>query len=175
MIIKNHWSNQKFVPKDLILAKELVYDCYDFDCTQPEPEIESAEYGAFRFYLNKKYICYREAKVTPTKTGQFVTLWKRNISGIIEPFDVSDGIDFVVIGVRNDNQFGQFIFPKSILLEKEVFSTKIKEGKRAIRVYPPWSETTSKQAQKTQLWQLDYFFEITPDVDFESFENLFLQ
>lgn len=174
MIIKNHWSNQKFLPKDLILAKELVFDCYNFDCTQPQQEAESAEYGAYRFYLNKKHICYREAKVTPTKTGQFVTLWKRNNSGIIGPFDCSDTIDFVIISVRNESQFGQFIFPKSILFEKGIFSTQTKEGKRATRVYPPWDETTSQQAQKTQLWQLDYFYEITPEVDFEGFENLFL-
>lgn len=173
MIIKNHWSNQKSFPKDLILAKELVYDCYDFDCSQPEPDAESAEYSAYQYYLNQKHICYREAKITPTKTGQFVTLWKRNIFGIIEPFDSSDTIDFVIISVRKEDRFGQFIFPKSILLEKGIFSTKVKEGKRATRVYPPWDETNSKQAQKTQQWQLDYFYEITPEVNFESFENLF--
>ncbi|MFQ6421766.1 MULTISPECIES: MepB family protein [unclassified Bacillus (in: firmicutes)] len=33
-------------------------------------------------------------------------------------------------------------------------------GKRAIRVYPPWDKTTSRQAQKTQAWQLEYFLEI---------------
>lgn len=172
MIIKNHWSNQRSFPRDLILAKELVYDCYDFDCTQPQADPESAEYGGYVFYLNEKRICYREAKTTPTKTGQFVTLWKRNIFGIIEPFDSSDHFDFVIIGARKNDRFGQFIFPKSILIEKEIFSTKVKEGKRATRVYAPWDITTSKQAQKTQQWQLDYFFEITPEVDFDSFENL---
>ncbi len=174
MIIKNHWSHQKSFPKGLMFAKEVVYDCYDFDCTQPKEEAESADYSAYRFYLNEKHICYREAKITPTKTGQFVTLWKRNIFGIIEPFDDSDDIDFVVIGVTNDFQFGQFIFPKSALLEKGIFSTKTNEGKRAIRVYPPWDETTNAQAQKTQQWQLDYYFEIAPDVNFDRFEELFL-
>ena len=121
-------------------------------------ESESDEYNAYRFLLNCKNICYREAKITPTKTGQFVTLWKRNQSGIIEPFDDSDAIDFVIVNVRKDQNWGQFIFPKKALLEKGIFSTQNKEGIRATRVYPPWDETTSKQAQKTQKWQLDYFF-----------------
>jgi len=172
MIEKNHWSNRKSIPRDLLAAKELVYDCFDFDCTQPQQESESIDYSAYRFYLNEKFICYREAKITPTKTGQFVTLWKRSRLGIIEPFDSSDLIDFVFISVRKENLFGQFIFPKTVLLEKGIFSTAAKEGKRAVRVYPPWDETTNKQAQKTQRWQLDYFFEIAPEPDFDTLKKL---
>ena len=52
-----------------------------------------------------------------------------------------------------------FVFPKSVLIAKEIVSDK-KEGKRAIRIYSPWDITMSKQAQKTQKWQLDYFLEI---------------
>ncbi|WP_163407582.1 MepB family protein [Flavobacterium ajazii] len=158
----NHkqWTNSKSISNDLILVKELVFNCCNLKSTLPEPETESAEYSAYRFEINDKKICYREAKITPTKTGQFVTLWKRNISGTIEPFDFSDPIDFVIISARKENNFGLFIFPKSVLLEKGIFSTSAKEGKRAIRVYPPWDITTSKQAQKTQEWQVNYFLEI---------------
>jgi hypothetical protein len=46
------------------------------------------------------------------------------------------------------------------LFSKGVFSGNNKDGKRAIRVYPPWDVTTSKQAQQTQQWQLKYFLEI---------------
>ncbi|OMQ10072.1 MepB family protein [[Flexibacter] sp. ATCC 35103] len=173
MTIKNNWNDQKSLPEDLIIAKELVYDCCNFDITEPQPETESTDYNAYHFYLNGKYIYYRTAKITPTKTGQFVTLWKRNKNGIIEPFDFSDAIDFVIISVRKNDLFGQFIFPKNILLEKSIFSTATKEGKRATRVYPPWDETTSKQAQKTQQWQLDYFYAISPDLDFNKFKGLF--
>lgn len=173
MTIKNNWKDLKSIPKDLILAKELVYDCCDFEITIPQPENESADYDAYRFYLNQKNICYRTAKITPTKTGQFVTLWKRNNSGIIEPFDTADLIDFVIISVRKDDLYGQFIFPKSILLAKGIFSTATKDGKRATRVYPPWDETTSKQAQKTQQWQLDFFYTISPDIDLNKFRGLF--
>jgi hypothetical protein len=173
MTIKNNWTDLKSLPKDLIIAKNLVYDCCGFEIESPQPENESADYDAYRFYLNKKSICYRMAKITPTKTGQFVTLWKRNTAGIIEPFDFSDLIDFVIISVRKRALYGQFIFPKSILLEKGIFSTVHKEGKRATRIYPPWDETTSKQAQKTQQWQLDYFYEIIPNADLNRFKSLF--
>jgi hypothetical protein len=67
-----------------------------------------------------------------------------------------------MISVRKENQFGFFIFPKAVLISKEIITGK-KEGKRAIRVYPPWDITMSKQAQKTQKWQLNYFLEIKDD------------
>lgn len=161
MTYLNIWITPQLIPTDLLSAKELIYDVCNLECTQPQPEAESKEYNACRFEINNKSICYRIAKTTPTKNGQFVTLWKRNSSGIIEPFDSSDAIDFVVVSVRKENHFGQFIFPKSVLLDKGIFSTSNKEGKRATRVYPPWDITTSKQAQKTQQWQLDYFLEIS--------------
>lgn len=172
MTIRNNWNDLKSIPKDLIIAKNLVYDCCGFEIESPQPENESADYDAYRFYLNQKSICYRMAKITPTKTGQFVTLWKRNTTGIIEPFDASDPIDFVIVSVRKNDLFGQFIFPKNILFAKGIFSTATQEGKRAIRVYPPWDETTSKQAQKTQQWQLDFFYKISPDIDLNKFRRL---
>ncbi len=172
MTSKNNWNEQKSIPKDLITAKKLVFDLCDFECTQPVAESESSDYNAFRFQLNKKNICYRMAKITPTKTGQFVTLWKRNSLGIIEPFDFSDEIDLVIISVQKNDLFGQFVFPKAVLLQKGIFSTATKEGKRATRVYPPWDETTSKQAQKTQQWQLEYFYEIAPNVNLNSFKKI---
>jgi hypothetical protein len=174
MAIKNNWNNSKLFPDDLIIAKELVYDCCDFECTEPQPEAESQDYNAYDFQINNYNIKFRSAKITPTKTGQFVTLWKRNKAGIIEPFDFSDAIDFVIVSVRKNDLSGQFIFPKSVLLQKGIFSTAAKEGIRATRVYPPWDETTSKQAQKTQQWQLDYFYEITPKTDFDKIKRLLL-
>ncbi|MNT19673.1 MepB protein [compost metagenome] len=161
---------------DLLLSKESIFGRADLQMTSFQKENESEEYSAFRFRLNNKNICYREAKITPTKTGQFVTLWKRNQSGIIEPFDYSDTIDFVIVTVRKDQNWGQFIFPKRTLLEKGIFSTQNKEGIRATRVYPPWDETTSKQAQKTQKWQLDYFFNFSDQskIDLEELRKVFI-
>ncbi|WP_125723442.1 MepB family protein [Flavobacterium ustbae] len=160
---------------DLLLSKEIIFDKTELQLTSLEKEAESQEYNAFRFALNSKNICYREAKITPTKIGQFVTLWKRNQTGIIEPFDYADDIDFVIVNIRKDENWGQFIFPKKTALEKGIFSTPNKEGIRATRVYPPWDETVSKQAQKTQKWQLEHFFLLTNhnDIDLEGFKKIF--
>ncbi|PAM94028.1 hypothetical protein B4N84_13155 [Flavobacterium sp. IR1] len=173
MSIQNNWNDQKSLPADLLLAKEQIYDVCGLACSLPQPEAESAEYDAFDFTINQHQIKFRSAKITPTKTGQFVTLWKRNKLGTIEPFDFSDSIDFVIVNVRKKEAAGQFVFPKAVLLSKGVFSTASKEGKRATRVYPPWDETTSKQAQKTQQWQLDYFHELSPKPDLVKYKTLF--
>ena len=90
-------------------------------------------------------------------------MWKRkNEKSAIEPFDISDNIDLFVINVKIETHFGQFVFPKSVLVEQGIITDK-KEGKRAIRVYPIWDLTESKQAKKTQKWQLDYFLKIPFD------------
>lgn len=159
MNIQKPWSISENIPKDLILIQEILFDICNFEISQPVLEAESSEYGACSFVLNNLNILFRSAKITPTKTGQFVTLWKRTKQGPIQPFDSTDPIDLFIISTRKDDHFGLFIFPKLILITKEIVSDK-KEGKRAMRVYPPWDITTSKQAQKTQKWQLDYFIEI---------------
>jgi hypothetical protein len=175
MNIQKPWITSEGIPKDLVLIQKILFDSCNFEITQPILESESSEYGACGFTLNNLSILFRTAKITPTKTGQFVTLWKRINQGPIQPFDPTDPIDLFIVSTRTDNYFGLFIFPKSILITKEIVSDK-KEGKRAIRVYPPWDITTSKQAQKTQKWQLDYFLEIKKDqtIDLNRVKSLFL-
>lgn len=140
--------------------KTLVYDKCGFDFGELIVENESQDYGACTFRLNELKIKFRISKITPNKTGQFVTIWKRNKEGITEPFDLTDEIDFLIISSKKGDAFGQFIFPKSVLLDKEIMTGNNKEGKRGIRVYPPWDTITNKQAAKTQLWQTKYFFTI---------------
>ena len=161
---QNSWSSSVTIHKDLIAAKKLVYNFSKFECSQPEIEVQNAEYGAYVFKLNALLIRFRVAKITPTKVGQFVTLWERIGDGPIQPYDISDPVDLFVISTRQGNNFGQFVFPKSILCDKHIVSNKGKGGKRAIRVYPPWDKPTSPQAQKTQAWQLKYFLDIPLNV-----------
>ncbi|BDD10832.1 hypothetical protein FUAX_32640 [Fulvitalea axinellae] len=122
-------------------------------------ESEGKEYHACRFELNGLKIISRNGKVTPKKAGQFVTFWKRNQEDITEPFHVSDPIDFYVITVEDKDRLGQFVFPKTALIKNGILSTDKKEGKRGFRVYPPWDKAGNKQAEKTQQWQLAFFFE----------------
>jgi len=125
-----------------------------------ETEKESQEYSAHNFELNKQKVKFRVAKITPTKTGQFVTIWKRNENGITEPYNVDDEFEFYLIVTRQAERFGVFIFNKTVLSENRILTSKKGEGKRGIRVYPNWSVTENKQAQKTKNWQTEYFVEI---------------
>lgn len=146
---------------NLKIIKEHFYNTCGFEFTNLSINSESLEYGACSFKLNGKLMQHRVSKITPAKTGQFVTIWKRNKNGISEPFDSKDEFDFVIITSIRDENGGQFIFPKSILIEKGIITSNGKEGKRGIRVYPPWDKTTSKQAEKTQKWQSEYFIHFT--------------
>ena len=147
----------------LLETKALLLDKCDLILSNIEVEKESSDYFAHQFKLNNLKIVFRQAKITPTKMGQFVTLWKRKSEkSQIEPFEISDDIDFIVINVKTESDFGQFVFPKTTLVEKGIISAE-KEGKRAFRVYPIWDKPESNQAQKTQKWQLDYFLEIPID------------
>jgi hypothetical protein len=148
------------ITQELKEVQNRVYDSLGLQCSQPVMEPESSEYGACGFELNRLSVKFRVAKITPTKIGQFVTLWKRIEKGPIQPYDSSDSVDFFIINTRNGDQFGQFVFPKSVLCQQDVFSINSIGGKRAIRVYPPWDVAVNRQAQKTQKWQLEYFLEI---------------
>jgi hypothetical protein len=75
-------TNENIFHNDLIIVKQLVYDKYNFDFTNPKINTESIEYGACSFVLNGKRIQHRVSKITPTKIGQFVTIWKRNKEGL---------------------------------------------------------------------------------------------
>ena len=160
---------------DLQLAEKLVYNKCGFQLQNFVWNPESTNYGACSFELNNYKIQYRVANITPTKIGQFVTIWKRNKEGITAPFDVADLLDFMIISVRDSENFGQFIFPKSVLIAKGIVSQNEKGGKRGIRVYAPWNKPENKQAIKTQAWQINYFVEIRENspVDFELVKRIF--
>ena len=163
------------LPDNFNFLSERVFAVCGFTFSSPVAEAESAEYQAYRLNINGQSVCYRQAKITPTKVGQFVTFWKRTGSGPIQPIDSSDKIDFFVVTVKTKTRMGQFVFPKSALIKHGILSVKGKGGKRALRVYPSWNVTESKQALKTQAWQLDFFAEIpkSKTIDIERFKLLY--
>lgn len=167
-------NNNLFHP-DLMAAQEIAYELNGLFCTNIVIDKESSDYGACTFQINNKNVVFRVAKITPTKVGQFVTLWKRIGASPIMPFDISDPIDLFIVTVRKDKLFGQFIFPKEVLWQKGFVSKEVKGGKRAMRVYPPWDIADSKQAKKTQEWQLLYFVALAPVTDHEKLTSLVLK
>lgn len=129
-------------------------------------EPESKEYLAHTFLLTGKKSIFRKAKITPTKIGQFVAIWKRNPEGITAPYSIFDPLEFMFIMTQKGNLSGVFIFPKSALHQNKILSDESKDGKRGIRVYPPWDIPTSKQAMKTQTWQNEFFIDLNnPQLD----------
>ena len=153
--------------EDCLQSTKLIFEKCGFKATQVIMEAESADYYACHFKIDGRSVRYRQAKVTPTKNGQFVTLWKRVLAGPIQPYDSADKIDFAIVSVKSKNHFGLFIFPKEVLVKRGIFSVKDKGGKRAIRVYPSWDKPESQQAEKTQKWQLDFFLDISNDLSID--------
>ncbi|MCM5661667.1 MepB family protein [Galbibacter mesophilus] len=111
--------------------------------------------------------------MTPKKVGQFVTFWKRNPNGKTEPYSENDQFDFYVINIKSENRFGQFVFPKSELINKGYVTSEKKDGKRGFRVYPIWEKVLNKQAATTQKWQLNYFYEINEKTDLKAVRKLY--
>lgn len=157
----------------LLKIQELIYQPLNFEISELKTEPEGQQYKACQFLLNERKIISRNSKITPKKTGQFVTFWKRNEKGITSPFHKNDPFDFYVVNLQGEGRVGQFVFPKSVLIEKEIVSTSIKSGKRGFRVYPDWDLTLSKQAIKTQRWQLEFFFEIKAELNLNGIEALY--
>lgn len=163
--------------KNILLLKsyELIYKPLDLNCTRPISDDESKLYAAYDFSLNHLKIKFRVGKSTPTKIGHFVTLWKRIGKNPIQPYDAQDQIDLIVICVQENENIGQFIFPKSILVSQDIFSSSDKGGKRAIRIYAPWIKTENLQAAKSQKWQTKYFLNLsdTKNIDMERAKTLY--
>lgn len=138
-------------------------DSNDLKVTNLIVEKEGEAYGACSYELGTLKVKSRRSKITPKKCGQFVTVWKRDKNGQSAPFEDSENLDVLVIISCQDLLMGQFIFPKSILVEKGIITSNKNPGKRGFRVYPPWTKPTNKAAQSTQNWQKDYFFVMEKD------------
>lgn len=125
----------------------------------PVPDAGSAEYCGHTFILDGRNVVFRAAKTTPTKAGQFVTLWRRSEQGPIRPFDVSDGVALFIVSAAA----GLFVFPAGVLAAHGVLSTNGVGGKRAVRLYAPDVVATSVQARKSQAWQGGCFLSLPAD------------
>lgn len=142
---------------------QTIYEPRQLTVDYVREEKQNSEYGAGIFRLSSKTIRFRVAKITPTKIGQFVAFWEKDSNNRNRPFSSEEAPELLVITTfkNNNKEFGQFVFPKEILIEKNVLRSPSTIGKMAIRVYPIWDTPTSKQALNTQKWQLPYFVDMS--------------
>ncbi|MFJ7737656.1 MepB family protein [Lysinibacillus sp. NPDC097287] len=147
--------------KTLTYVNEMFYEPNQLTIKNILEETQNSDYGAGIFQLNSKSVRFRVAKITPTKIGQFVAFWEKDEADKNQAFSYDNATDLLVINTfdGNDN-YGQFVFPKEVLLKQNILKTAKTKGKMAIRVYPSWVTPTSKQAIATQKWQLPYFINI---------------
>lgn len=142
-------------------VSELIYEPHHLSVKSVQEEKQNAKYGAGTFRLGSKTVRFRVANITPTKIGQFVACWEKDENNKNQPYVYEEAPDlFVITTFKNEYAFGQFIFPKEVLLKHDILKSPTTKGKMAIRVYPKWDHPTSKQAVKTQKWQLPYFVDL---------------
>lgn len=134
-----------------------IFKPLDLQISGVTPDLECEDYFGFNFKINQTDIKFRKSKLTPKKVGQFVTFWKRDSAGKTIPFDINDDFDFYMIQVEENENSGFFIFPKQILERENLISGKLKTGKRGFRIYADWHFPENKQADKTKLWQTQFF------------------
>jgi len=96
-----------------------------------------------------------------------VTFLKRKENGPIQPFHDSDSFDCFIVNIKTEKVLGQFIFPKSVLIQRGIISTATKEGKRAFRVYTELDKNLNKTAERTRFWQQEFFVLIQEPTDFK--------
>lgn len=121
--------------KTLIFVNELLYEPNHLTIKNIREETQNSDYRAGVFQLNSKSVRFRVAKITPNKVGQFVSFWEKNEANKNQAFSYDNATDLLVINTfNNTGDFGQFVFPKEVLLKQNILKTANTKGKMAIRV-----------------------------------------
>ncbi|QRY61852.1 MepB family protein [Gordonia sp. PDNC005] len=99
----------------------------------------------------------RTARITPTKPGAFVSVWRRAADGGTEPFPADEAVAGLIVFVDDGEHHGVFRFTADHLVRLGVTSGARSSGKRGFRVYPPWVGDLNPQASRTQRAQAHAF------------------
>src|SRR5699024_7234082 len=125
-------------------VNKMIYEPNDLTVESIQEEKQNSKYGAGTFQLSSKTVRFRVANITPTKVGQFVAFWEKDENNKNQPYLYEEAPDLLVITTfKNEDEFGQFIFPKGVLLKQNILKSTSTKGKMAIRVYPNWDSPSS--------------------------------
>lgn len=153
---------------------EMISDSMDnMKITNVEVELWNKDYEAINLCYGNTNVKSRLAKKTPKKKGYFIAVWRKNNANMNEPFTYQSFQDRLVVNVSDGHYKGQFVFPKSVLIEHGIVSSQDKKGKMAMRLYPSWETDLNKTAYHTQCWQTKYFVDLTYDVDLIKVNELY--
>lgn len=139
----------------LKLIDNAIYKANGLIISEINEEKQNAEYDGYTFKLSNKnsskHIRFRVAKIKPNKLGQFVSFWEKDSNHVNQPFTIDNTPDLLVISTFSEtDKSGQFVFPKYILIKKNIIKSSETKGKMGMRVYPAWDKLTSKAALQSQ-------------------------
>lgn len=124
------------------------------------PEEQGGDYEAGRIQIDGAPWRIRTARITPTKPGAFVAVWRRGPDGSTEPFGDADDCAGLLVFVIDGPRFGVFRFTREHLRELGILSGSSSPGKRGFRLYPAWCTELNPQATRTQRAQAKAFTEL---------------
>ncbi|WP_241979398.1 MepB family protein [Cryobacterium sinapicolor] len=125
------------------------------------PEAQSSDYESGIVLLESGLWRLRTARITPTKPGAFVALWRRLDDGATAPFGVDDRAVGLHVFVEELDHFGVFQFTAAQLASLGISQTRQAPGKRGFRVYPSWCKGLNRQAARSQKAQSLAFHDLT--------------
>src|SRR5690625_1030238 len=78
-------------------VNKMIYEPNDLTVKSVQEEKQNSKYGAGRFQLSSRTVRFRVANITPTKIGQFVALWKKDVNNKNQPYLYEEAPDSAVI------------------------------------------------------------------------------
>ena len=127
-----------------------------------QAEEQNGDYESGVARIGKEQWRIRTARITPTKPGAFVAVWKRGEGGSTRPFTADEPMSGLFVFVEEQERFGVFKFTTAHLISLGYVSSDLHPGKRAFRVYPAWFTDLNSQASRTQRAQGAAFSELPP-------------
>ncbi|WP_053386800.1 MepB family protein [Leucobacter japonicus] len=124
------------------------------------PEEQNSDYEAGLAVIDGERWHIRTARITPTKPGAFVALWRRDADGDTVPLPHDDDAQGALIFVMEGERRGVFRFTAEHLHGLGVTSSERRPGKRGFRVYPAWCDDLNARATASQTAQASAFTEL---------------
>ena len=126
-----------------------------------QAEEQNSDYESGVALIGTEQWRIRTARITPTKPGAFVAVWKRGEGGSTRPFTSNEALSGLLVFAEEEERFGVFRFTAMHLLSLGYITSASHPGKRGFRVYPSWSSELNPQASRAKRAQAPAFTELS--------------